>query len=67
MHHYEMLARGVITPMVGELEEDVEAARLGDAGGKTDDIRNVSEFLKALTGTQLSSPKRGIAPPSPEE
>jgi len=67
LHHYEMLARGIITPMVGGLDEDVVKAQLGDGGGKRDDIRNVTEFLKALTGTQLSSPKRGIAPPSLEE
>jgi cytochrome c peroxidase len=67
MHHYEMLARGVLTPMVGESDEDVLAARLGDGGGEMDDISNLTEFMKALTGTSLSSPKRGIAPPSPGE
>ena len=67
MLHYEMLARGILTPMVGELDEDVVAARLGGGGGEMDDIPNLAEFMKTLTGTQLSSPKRGIAPPTLEE
>lgn len=67
IHHYEMLARGVISPMIGTLDKRVIAARLGDAGGDMDDIRNVTEFLKALTGTQLASPEGGINPPTTEK
>ena len=38
-----------------------------DGKGANDDIPNLAEFMKTLTGTQLSSPKRGIAPPTLEE
>ena len=35
----------------------------GAGGGQPDDLENMTEFLKALTGSSLQSPDSGIAPP----
>ena len=32
--------------------------------GEADDVPNMVEFMKALTGSQLPGPKGGVAPPS---
>jgi cytochrome c peroxidase len=50
LSHYEELAKGII--------------HLGAGGGSKDDLKNVVEFLKALTGTQVQSPAAGVAPPA---
>jgi cytochrome c peroxidase len=64
--HYEDLAKGTIMPVVGELDSDVRkgAFVFGAGGGEADDVPNMVEFMKALTGSQLSGPKGGVAPPS---
>jgi cytochrome c peroxidase len=65
MTHYEELAKGAISPRAGELDTDVKkgAAQFGSAGGEPDDVANLVEFMKALTGSQRSGPKGGVAPP----
>ena len=63
--HFEELARGALTPVVGKLDQKVEkgAFKFGAGGGSPEDMKNMVEFLKALTGTQLKSPAAGVAPP----
>lgn len=63
MQHYWNAARGTTTPLVGTIDERVHLIMLTDAGGLPDDFFNLVEFLKALTGSQLKSPARGISPP----
>jgi len=63
--HYEDLAKGSVTPLVGELDSDVRQGtiRFGAGGGEADDVANMVEFMKALTGSQRSGPRAGVAPP----
>ncbi len=63
LQHYWRVARGTTTPPAGTLDEVIDSVRLTDFGGHPDDLLVLAEFLKALTGSQLSSPDRGIAPP----
>ena len=64
--HYEELAKGAITPIVGELDSDVRKGTMlfGAGGGEADDVPNMVEFMKALTGSQVPGRKGGVAPPS---
>jgi cytochrome c peroxidase len=64
--HYEDLAQGTISPLAGELDADVRQGRMrfGAGGGAPDDVVNMVEFLKALTGSQVAGPAGGVAPPS---
>jgi cytochrome c peroxidase len=64
--HFEALAKGGVHPVVGKLDPRVAAGsfKFGAGGGEAGDLKNVAEFLKALTGTQLKSPAGGIAPPA---
>lgn len=64
MQHYWNVGRGTTNAVVGELDSRMALIRLTDSGGHPDDFRNLTEFLKALTGTQRQGPERGIAPPS---
>lgn len=63
--HYEELAKGAITPVVGELDVYVRKGTIlfGAGGGETDDVSNMIAFLQALAGSQLPGPKGGVAPP----
>jgi cytochrome c peroxidase len=67
MAHYEELAKGTISPLVGELDTDVRkgATLFGAGGGEADDLANMVEFMRALTGSQRAAPKGGVAPPRP--
>ena len=64
--HLEALAKGTVKPVVGKLDPKVAkgAFQLGSGGGSRGDLKAVTEFLKALTGTQLKSPAGGTAPPA---
>jgi cytochrome c peroxidase len=64
VRHYETLAKGFVTPDVGELDPELEGAQIGDGGGKSTDVAQLTAFMRALTGSQFKSPARGIAPPS---
>ncbi|OGD18401.1 MAG: hypothetical protein A2W03_06740 [Candidatus Aminicenantes bacterium RBG_16_63_16] len=66
LSHFEELAKGTVKPAVGTLDHKLVkgAFQFGSGGGQSDDLKNVTEFLKALTGTQLKSPVGGIAPPA---
>ena len=66
MAHYESLAKGTITALAGELDSDVPQGTIlfGAGRGEADDIANMVEFMKALTGSQVPRPSRGVAPPS---
>ena len=63
--HFEKLAQGTASPVVGTINPLVAKGKLlfGHGGGQPDDAKNVTEFLKALTGSQLQSPIGGVAPP----
>jgi cytochrome c peroxidase len=61
--HYWNVGRGTTEPLVGALAEEVRLVMLTDFGGRPDDIVNLTEFLKALTGSEIRGPARGIAPP----
>jgi len=63
--HFEDLAKGTLNPVVGKLDQRVKtgAFKFGGGGGSPEDMKNMVEFLKALTGTQLKSPAAGVAPP----
>jgi cytochrome c peroxidase len=63
--HYEALAEGAITPVVGELDRYVrkDTMRFGAGGGEAQDVRNMIAFLQALTGSQRPGPTGGVAPP----
>jgi cytochrome c peroxidase len=63
--HIEKLALGAAPPVVGTVDPLVAKGKIlfGAGGGQPDDLKNMTEFLKALTGSQLQSPKGGIAPP----
>ena len=56
---------GTAPPVVGTVDPLVAKGKIlfGAGGGQPDDVSNMTEFLKALTGSQLQSPKAGIAPP----
>ncbi len=64
--HLEALAKGAVKPVVGRLDPKVAkgAFQLGSGGGSRGDLKAVTEFLKALTGSQLNSPAGGTAPPA---
>ena len=64
--HYEDLSQGMATAVVGELDVDVRKSTIlfGAGAGAVDDVPSMVEFMKALTGSQLRSPQRGVAPPS---
>jgi cytochrome c peroxidase len=66
--HYEDLAKGTVTPVVGELDSDVQkgAILFAAGGGEADDLANTVEFMKALTGPQRPGPMGGVVPPSPK-
>ncbi|HTU01891.1 MAG TPA: cytochrome c peroxidase [Candidatus Sulfotelmatobacter sp.] len=66
--HYEDLSQGTATAVVGELDVDVRkgAILFGAGAGAADDVPNMVEFMKALTGSQRRGPKGGVAPPSPK-
>jgi cytochrome c peroxidase len=63
--HFEDLARGTLNPVVGKLDQRVKkgAIKFGTGGGTPEDMKNMVEFLKSLTGTQLKSPAAGVALP----
>lgn len=61
--HYWNVGRGTTNPTAGELDRRMRLIRLTDSGGHPDDIRNLVEFLKGLTGSTRSGPPGGIAPP----
>ena len=63
--HFEKLAKGAVSPVVGALDPLTARGTLsfGAGGGAADDVANMTEFLKALTGSQLQSPAGGVAPP----
>ena len=63
--HYEELAKGTVTAVAGELDSDVRKSTIlfGMGGGEADDVANMVEFMKALTGSQRAAPKGGVAPP----
>jgi cytochrome c peroxidase len=63
--HFEKLALGTASPVVGAADPLVAKGKIlfGAGGGQPDDLENMTEFLKALTGTQMPSPQGGIAPP----
>jgi cytochrome c peroxidase len=63
--HLEKLAKGEVAPVVGVLDPLVAKGQLlfGAGGGEPEDMKNLAEFLKALTGSQLKGPAGGIAPP----
>ena len=63
--HFQKLAQGAATPVVGTIDPRVAKGTIlfGAGGGQPDDLKNMTEFLKALTGSQLRSPKGGVAPP----
>ena len=65
LRHYEELAKGVVAPVAGELDADVRtgAMRFGAGRGAADDVANMLDFMKALTGSQISGPRGGVAPP----
>ena len=66
LSHYEELAKGKIKPLVGTLDPKLAKGviQIGGGGGSKDDLKNIVEFLKALTGTQVQSPAAGVAPPA---
>jgi cytochrome c peroxidase len=65
VNHFEKLALGAAPPVVGTIDPLVAKGkiRFGAGGGQPDDLKNMTEFLKALTGSHLQSPQGGIAPP----
>lgn len=64
--HYEDLSQGTVTAVAGELDVDVRKGTIlfGAGAGAADDVPSMVEFMKALTGSQLRGPNRGVAPPS---
>ena len=60
--HLQALARGAVKPVVGALDPKVAKGAFQLAG--RDDAKALTEFLKALTGSQLKSPAGGSAPPA---
>ena len=64
--HYEDLSQGTVTAVVGELDVDVRKGTIlfGAGAGAADDVPNMVEFMKALTGSQIRGPKGGVAPPT---
>jgi cytochrome c peroxidase len=64
--HFEELAKGALNPAVGNLDRHLRkgAFAFGAGGGEPDDLKNMIEFLKALSGNQLKSPAGGVAPPA---
>jgi cytochrome c peroxidase len=63
LQHYWNVGRGTADATVGSLDEEVQLVMLTDSGGHPSDIINLTEFLKALTGTQTEGPPHGVAPP----
>jgi cytochrome c peroxidase len=64
--HFQKLALGTAPPVVGTVDPLVAKGKIlfGAGGGQPDDLKNMTEFLKALTGSQVQSPKAGVAPPN---
>ena len=60
--HLQALARGAVKPVVGALDPKVAKGAFQLAG--RGDAKALTEFLKALTGSQLKSPAGGSAPPA---
>ena len=60
--HLQALARGEVKPVVGAHDPKVAKGAFQLAG--RDDAKALTEFLKALTGSQLKSPAGGSAPPA---
>ena len=64
LEHLNKLSEGLVTPRVGNLDRLVTKGNLRFGRDvDTEDIRNVKEFLRALSGKQLKSPPSGIKPP----
>lgn len=63
LQHYWSVGRGTTTPVLGSLDTRAKSIMLTDFGGHPEDLINLAEFLKALTGRQVPGPARGIAPP----
>jgi cytochrome c peroxidase len=63
--HFEKLALGTAAPVVGRTDPLVAKGKIafGAGGGQPDDLENMTRFLEALTGSELKSPRGGIAPP----
>lgn len=64
LSHYEALAKGTETPVVGKLDPKLVRGVfvVGAGGGSPEDVNNLVGFLKALTGTLVKSTKV-IGPP----
>ena len=64
LEHLNKLSEGLVTPRVGNLDRLVTKGNLRFGRNvDTEDIQNVKEFLRALSGKQLQSPPSGIKPP----
>src|SRR5208337_275578 len=59
LSHYEALAKGAETPVVGKLDPKLVRGvfAVGAGGGSPEDVKNLVGFLKALTGTLVKSTK----------
>jgi cytochrome c peroxidase len=66
IRHYWNVGRGTTAATLGKLDSKVEFVRLSDFGGHPEDFYILTEFLKALTGSQVDPPARGISPPTEE-
>lgn len=64
LSHYEALAKGTVKPVVGMLDPKVVqgAFVVGAGGGSPEDLKNLVEFLKTLTGTRVKRPA-AVGPP----
>ncbi len=63
VQHYWSVGRGTTSPPIGQLDHRMRLIRLTDSGGHPDDLRNLVEFLRSLTGSTRAGPPWGIAPP----
>ncbi len=62
--HLNKLSEGLVTPRVGNLDRLVVKGTLRFGRNvDAEDIQNVKEFLRALSGKQLKGPPSGIKPP----
>jgi cytochrome c peroxidase len=64
LQHYWSVGRGSTNPVLGTLDAKARSIMLTDFGGHPADILNLTDFLTALTGSQLTSPTRGVSPPA---
>jgi cytochrome c peroxidase len=64
LSHYEALAEGMVKPVVGILDPKVVqgAFVVGGGGGSPEDLKNLVEFLKTLTGTRVKRPPAEDSP-----